>query len=223
MPKKFDEGLGRLKNKLLFMGALAERIIASTMTGLINWNATSFESVQSDEEKMDLLQREIDEETIRLISVYTPVASDLRFLLTVTRINSELERIADQAMNISFYSKQMMQCPPIRPLSDLGRMGEIGIAMLKDALDAFTSSSAEKAIEVMETDDQVDTLNDALFKDLMACLVSDPGKMKQVLELILTGRALERIADHAVSICEDVYYMAKGEDIRHVHKVRKTS
>lgn len=215
MPKQFDEALSELKSRILIMAATAERMIDDSIKAINNWDIKGFDSLDSAEDKMDAFQREIDEETIRLIGVYTPVAGDLRFLLMVTRINAELERIADQVMNISFYSQQMMKAKPIKPLVGIPNMAEKAQHMLKRAMDSFSGRSSEEAKEVIVYDDKVDRLHDQLFRELMTYVLGDPKTITQVLELILIARAYKHIADYAVSIAEDVVFMVEGEDIRH--------
>jgi phosphate transport system protein len=215
MPLQFDTDLNALTAKVLKMGALTERMIHDTTQTLVQWNIDLFAPVPENEDALDVLQREIDEETIRLISVYTPVAADLRLLLMVTRISSELERIGDQTMNIGFYAKEMLKQEPLKPLIDLPRMAELAMEMLRNALDAFTQRSCELALDVIKSDDTVDQLNDQLFRELMTYLLTEPKRMPQGLELVLTSRAFERIADHAVGIAEDVFFMVQGQDIRH--------
>ncbi len=215
MPLQFDTDLNALTGKVLKMGALTERMIHDTTETLVEWNIELFEPVLRNEEALDVLQRELDEETIRLISVYTPVASDLRLLLMVTRITSELERIGDQTMNIGFYAKELLKQPPLKPLIDLPRMAETAMEMLRGALDAFTQRSSELAVKVIKSDDTVDKLNDQIFRELMTYFLTDPKTVTQVLELVLISRAFERVADHAVGIAEDVFYMVQGRDIRH--------
>jgi len=216
MPRLFDNDLNRLRERLLAMGAMAERMIHHTVETVVKHDLNLFQPVRELEEKMDALQREIDEETIRLIGVYTPVASDLRLLLMTTRINAELERIGDQAMNIGFYTKNLLKEEPLKSVAGLPAMGETTQAMLRNALDAFTQRSDELALDVIKTDDRVDHMNDQIFRELLTYVLSDPQVISRVIELVLIARAIERIADHAVSIAQDVVYMVRGEDIRHV-------
>jgi len=216
MPKQFDHDQNALTEKVLKMGGLTERMIHDTTRILVEWDLGHFEAVAAAEETVDALQREIDEEMVRMISVYTPVASDLRTLLMVTRITAELERIGDQSMNICFYAKELLKQPPLRRLVTIPMMAEISMLMLRDALDAFTERASDLALKVVKTDDKVDRMNDQLFRELMTYVMSDPKTIKQVMELVLTSRAYERIADHAVSIAEDVVFMVRGRDIRHV-------
>ncbi len=217
MPKLFDNDLNTLIDGVLKMGAITERMIHDTTQTLVEWNIDLFASVPENEETLDTMQRELDEEIIRLIGVYTPVATDLRMLLMLTRIVSELERIGDQTMNIGFYAKQMVKQPPLKPLVDLPRMAEMATQMLRDALDAFTQRSSELAVKVIKSDDTVDKLNDQIFRELMTYMLQDPKTVTQAMEFVLTSRSYERIGDHAVGIAEDVFYLVEGRDIRHIH------
>ena len=216
MSKVFDAELDTLKRKLLTMGAMAEKMVRDTTAMLIERDLARFDPVAQAEEGMDALQREIDEDTVRLIGIFTPVAADLRGLLMTTRIAAELERIADKTVDIGFYAKTLFKEPPLKPLIDIPRMAEIAAAMLKDVLDAYTERSAEKALEVIQTDDDVDDLNDQLFRELMTHVQGDVKAVNRVLELVLIARSYERIGDHAVNIAEDVVYMVRGQDIRHL-------
>ncbi|MDD5521642.1 MAG: phosphate signaling complex protein PhoU [Kiritimatiellae bacterium] len=219
MSKQLDQDLNRLKEKLLTMAAIAEKMIHDTITTLVQWDPDIFQPVIQAEEKMDMLQREIDEDTVRMISVYTPVASDLRLLLMTTRITAELERIADKTMDIGFYTKTLFKEAPLKPLIDMPHMAELSMNMLKKAMDAYTEKSVEEALDVIKMDDKVDEIHDQLFRELMTYVLADPKSINRVLELVLIARSFERIGDHAVNISEDVYYMVKGLDIRHIKNI----
>jgi len=219
MRKQFDQDLNSLNEKLLTMAAMAEKMIHDILETLVEPDFKLFDSVKQAEDKMDMLQREIDEDTVRMISVYTPVAADLRLLLMSTKISAELERIGDKAMDIGFYAKTLLKEPPLKPLVDLPLMAEKAINMLKKALDAYTEKNSEKAIEVIRMDDQVDNLHDQLFRELMTYVLGDPKTINRVLELVLIARAFKRVGDHAVNISEDVFYMVKGQDIRHLKNI----
>ena len=215
MPIRFDEDLGRLKARLLSMGALAGEMIDDTLAALESGDLALFKPVIETEETLDGLQRQIDEETIRLIGVYTPVAADLRFLLMVTRINAELERIGDETMNISFYTKRLLKEAPLRLPDTIRRMGETVKTMLETTMRAFAQGSSELALEVVQTDDQVDDLNDETCKRIISGMRTDSVTPVPGLELVLIARAFERIGDQAENIAEDVYYLVEGRDIRH--------
>lgn len=219
MPRQFDSDLNRLRERLLVMAALTEQMIRDTIATITQRNLGLFEPVKQTEEKMDMLQREIDEETVRMISVYTPVASDLRLLLMSTRIAAELERIGDKTMDIGFYAKTLLKEQPLKPLVDLPRMAEIATVMLKQAIDSYTERSPEQAIEVIKKDDEVDALHDQLFRELMTYVLADARAINRVLELVLIARSFKRVADHAVNIAEDVFYMVRGMDIRHIKNI----
>jgi phosphate transport system protein len=216
--KRFDEDLGKLKENVLVMGALAEGMIRKTVVALIDRNVELIREVMEDEKRMDVFQREIDTETMRLIGIYTPVAGDLRVLLMVTRINAELERIGDQTVNIchSYENLRLLEEPPLKPLVDLPRMAAIAQEMLHRVLGAFVAGSAEESMAVIRTDDEVDRLNDHVFRELLTYMVKDSQNTERALGLMFTSRGFERIADHAVNIAEDVVYIVRGEDIRHV-------
>ncbi len=223
MRKQFDQDLKHLKERLLVMAATAEEMIRDTAAMLMAWDYSLFVPVETREPTLDALQREIDEEVIRLLAVYTPVATDLRLLLMTARINAELERIGDKTIDIGFYAKTMTREPPIKPLVDLPRMAELVIRMVRESLDAYVNCSCEQAQAVIERDDRVDELHDQIFRELMTYVLSDPTTIKRVLELVLIARSFERIADHAVNIAEDVIYMVKAEDVRHVKSLQLES
>jgi phosphate transport system protein len=212
MPKRFDEDLYKLKQDVLAMGAVAEGMIRKTMGVLVDRNPALVQEVLAAEDKVDAFQRSIDNETVRLIGVYTPVARDLRFLLMITRINAELERCADHAVSIchSYQKLNLLEEPPLKPLVDLPRMAGITEQMLHRALEAFLKGSEGDAEVVIQTDDQVDRLNDQIFRELVTYMLGDPRSISRSLGLILTAQAFERIADHAVNIAEDVVYIVRG-------------
>lgn len=213
--KKFEQELASLKQRVMEMGALAESMIAWASDSLIKRDRAIIAQVLAAEEKLDRLQVEIDSEAIRLITIYTPIAKDLRFLLMVVRINTELERIGDQAVNNCEYVEMFLSDPPPRPLNDLSSMTDITCGMVHDALQAFDQEDLQKARQVLKLDDAVDRLNALTFRDLLADRTDDPDVIKRCMSLILLARSLERIADHATNICEEVVYVVQGEDIRH--------
>jgi phosphate transport system protein len=215
MPKRFDNDLAQLKKHLLTMGAVAEEMIHHAITVLVERDEAFIADVEADEQRMDAFQRQVDEETVRLIAVYTPVATDLRFLLMATRINAELERIGDQTSNICRACRELLKEPPLKPLIDLPRMAGRAREMVREALNAFVEGSDARAIQVIKGDREVDVLYDQIFRELVTYMLSDPRNIARALGLILVAKAFERIGDHAVNIAEDVVYVVRGEDIRH--------
>jgi phosphate transport system protein len=215
MPKRFDHDLCALEDRLVHMGRMVEEMISNAQRGFSEWSLGPFSANLKIEDEIDSMQAEVDEETVRLIAIYTPVAVDLRHLLMITRINAELERVADQIINIGFYSKQMFRESAITPMSAIPRMAEMGRGMLREAMDSFKDEDKQGVIAVIKRDDEVDELHDRVFTELMAFAKANPSALKQTMELVLTARAFERIADHAVNIAEDVYFIIEGYDIRH--------
>ena len=213
--KKFELELDSLKNRLLEMGSVAERMVARASEALVRRDRAIVADVLADEAVLDRMQIQIDGEAVRLITVYTPTAKDLRFLLMVVRINTELERIGDQAVNNCEYVEMFLSDPPARPMHDLSRMTDIACEMVHGALAAFATEDVEMAKRVVALDDQVDALNRQTFTDLIADRTNDPELVKRSMSLILLARSIERIADHAENICEEVVFLVKGEDIRH--------
>ena len=211
--KQFQQELAQLKQRVLDMGSLAESMVADASRALIEGERATIQQVRTNEPKLDRLQVEIDREAIRLITIYTPVAKDLRFLLMIARINSELERIGDQAIDNCEYVELLTDPPP--PLNDLSNMSDIVLAMVHDALRAFRKEDAQAAEAVMKVDDQVDVLNARIFRELLEHPAADPAIRAQCMSLILVARSLERIADHATNICEEVFYLVEASDIRH--------
>ncbi|MBN2584938.1 MAG: phosphate signaling complex protein PhoU [Planctomycetes bacterium] len=218
MPKRFDDDLTKLKQQLLAMAALAEGMTRKTITVLVDRNSALIEEIEQDEKHMDAYQSQVDSETVRLIGVHTPVAGDLRVLLMITRINAELERVGDQAISVchACQNLKLLEEPPLKPLVDLPRMASVAEGMLHRAMAAFTTGSADECLAVIREDDQVDLLNDQIFRELLTYMANDVRTTTRALGLVLAARGFERIADHAVNIAEDVVYIVRGEDVRHL-------
>lgn len=212
--KKFDEELDALKRRLVEMGETGQRMIAQALNALVDRDASLIQSVFDAEATMNQLHVEIDNEAIRLLTIYTPVAADLRMLLMISRINSELERIGDQAVNMCDYVKLLVSEPELKPLVDLPRMAEMTSGMVRGSLEAFVDKDVDKATRIRNSDDAVDELNDSIFRELLE-FVDAPENTKRGVALILTARSLERIADHATNICEEVIFLVLGKDVRH--------
>ena len=213
--KKFEEELATLKRRIGDMGALAESMVAAASDALINAERTAVEQVRASEPKLDRFQIEIDREAIRLVTVYSPVAKDLRFLLMMLRINSELERIGDQAVDNCKYAELLPSSLPPTPLRELSEMSVMTLRMVHEALQAFEQEDIDKAQSVIGLDDQVDAMNAETFRHLLEQRATDPATVTRSIGLILAAQSLERIADHATNICEEVFYLVEGEDIRH--------
>jgi phosphate transport system protein len=213
--KKFEQELEQLKQRVLEMGAVAESMVGWASTALIQRDREGIQQVIEKEPMLDRFQVDIDAEVVRLITIYSPTAKDLRFLLMVTRITTDLERIGDQAVNTCEYVQLLLDRPASTSPRDLSGMSDITRGMVRDALQAFADEDTERAQRVFAADDGVDKLNGETFRDLLFDTCEDPQTINQSMTLILVARSLERIADHATNICEEVIYLVKGEDVRH--------
>ena len=211
--KRFDQELAALKQRMLDMGALAESMVNHSWHGVVERNQCSLEQVAADEPRLDRFQVDIDREAIRLIAIHAPVARDLRLLLMIARITSELERIGDQAVDNCEYARLLIEAPPSE--GNLATMAGVVRRMLNEALQTFRDEDAAKAQTVMQLDDQVDALYSAVFRELLDRGRDDAGGRAHSTGLILLARSLERIADHATNVCEEVFYLVEGADIRH--------
>lgn len=215
MDRHFDEELKELKEKLLSMGNLAEKMINQAMEGLVKREPALFTKIDEWENEMNFLHIEIDDCCLKLLALRQPTAADLRFITAGMKINSELERVGDQAVNISQNGAEYLKEPQLKPLIDIPQMANIASKMLQDGLDGFVRKDVELAKSVLERDDEVDGLKDQLFRELLTFMISDPATIKRALTLILIARNLERIGDHATNIAEDVIFMVLGKDVRH--------
>ena len=211
---RFEQELLHLKHRTLQMGAMAESMVAASSNNILHPERTVMRQVLTTEPDLDGMQIEIDREAIRLITIYSPAARDLRFLLMLVRINSELERIGDQAVNNCEYAELLLNQPPPEPLEELSLMSATSLEMTRGALQAFEAEDVRQARAVMERDDEIDAMNARLVRDVLCHKASDSEIAARSIALLI-GRSLERIADHATNICEEVFYMVKGEDIRH--------
>jgi phosphate transport system protein len=215
MERPFDEELKELKEKLLEMASRAEEQIALAVRGLKDRDEKMACQVLEREEAVNLLDIEIDEMAMRLLALRQPMAADLRFITSAMKIGSDLERIGDLAVNIAERTMDLLKAPQLKPLIDIPRMAEVAQEMVRDALSAFINDDDRLAKEVCERDDIVDQLNDQVFRELLTYMIQDSRTISRAVDLILVGRHLERIADHATNIAEDVIYMVRGKTIKH--------
>ncbi len=215
MERQFDEELKTLKERLLYMATLVEESIAMAIKGLKERNEDLAQEVLKREESVNLLDIEIDELCMRLFALRQPLASDLRFISSGMRIGIELERMGDLAVNIAERTLDLLKHPILKPLIDIPRMAALAQKMVRDSLTAFINGDEKLARSVCERDDEVDSLNDQILRELLTYMMQDPSTIGRAVGLILVGRHLERIADHATNIGEDVIYLVKGKTIKH--------
>ena len=213
----FEEELQTLKNRLLTMGALVEERAHQAIRALVNRSQESAEQIIASDKEVNDLQIDVDDRCLKLLATQTPLASDLRLITSAMKINSDLERIGDQAVNIAENVIKLLPQPPLKPLIDIPRMAEIAQQMTRDALDSFVKRDVVLARDVLRRDDEVDSLKDQVFRELLTYMMADPGTIQRALALILISRNLERIADHATNIAEDVIFLVEAKDVRHHH------
>jgi len=215
MERFFDNELRNLKQQLLDMGGHVEKSIELAIQGLIKREVSYFDEVHAVETRVNKFHIDIDEACLRLLARQAPMASDLRLVLAIIKINTDLERMADQSVNISHNGKHYISEPPLKPLEDLPKMATEVRAMVRQSLDAFYKGDMVAARKVVMADDSIDAFKNKIFRDLAEIMKKDPTSIERSLNLILIARNLERLGDHATNIAEDVIFVASGEDIRH--------
>jgi phosphate transport system protein len=217
----FESEMQALKNRLLNMGALVEERVHRSIQALMERNLGAAEEIARGDQDVNELQIEIDERCLRLFALQQPMASDLRLITAAMKINADLERIGDQAVNIAEQAIRVLAHPPLKSIVDLPRMAGIAERMTRESLDAFVRKDAELARSILKRDDEVDELKDHVFRVLLTYMMADPGTIERALGLILVSRHLERIADHATNIAEDVIFVVEAKDVRHHHEERQ--
>ncbi len=216
MERHFVHDLDELKERLLWMGGLAERAVHQAMEAVLEAQEEPAQRVLTEENAINELQIEIDDRVMHLLALQQLMAADLRLVLAVSRINNDLERIGDQAVNISEAALRIVRHPRVKPYVDLPRMSELAEEMVRDSLNAVVRRDVELARSVLTRDDQVDRLRDQIFRELLTYMMGDSSVVFPAFELILVAKNLERVGDHATNIAEDVIYMVEGHDIRHL-------
>ena len=219
--KKFDQELATLKQRVVDMGELAESMVTRATRLLSNPHQEQLQQeVREREERLDQMQLDIDHEAIRLLTIYGPVAGNLRFIMSVSRITAELERMGDHAVNMCETVRLMVSKAETVLFSEVRNMARAVGGMVHDALAAFHQEDSKLAQTTMAVDDLVDALNDEILRELLSDEIvrealTGPADIASALGQMLIARSLERIADQATNVCEEIVYMVKGADIRH--------
>lgn len=212
---RFHQLLDDLKQKLLVMGGMAEQAVERAIRAFQDRDTAACELVFRGEPAINAMEREVDELAVDLLAMQQPMAVDLRFIIACIKINSDLERVGDQAVNIAERVMDMVQYPGAELNVDIPRMAALSINMVRDALNAFLTADANVARSVLERDDVVDNLNREFFKVLDAAMTDGTEGRRCALDTLLVARNLERVADHATNIAEDVIFWVRGADVRH--------
>jgi phosphate transport system protein len=215
---RFQQSLDQLKENLLVMAGLAEQAIQRAIEAYRVRDLSICELVSRSEVAINRLERDIDQEALDLLAMEQPMAIDLRFILSVIKINADLERVGDAAKSISERVRNMEQMPAIPELPvDIPRMAALSAEMVRKSLQAFIDADPELARAVLTMDDAVDTMNRAAYRSLTKLMEEQSHVAPQALNALMICRALERVADHATNIAEDVIFWIQGADVRH-HK-----
>jgi len=213
MERHFEGNLQTVRERLLAMGSVAEAMIHKSVKALVDRDEALVQTVLAHEEEMDLLCIEIDDRCFTLLALQAPMASDLRFLVGGIKINSDLERIADQAVSIALRARSLITQPEVKPLIDIPRMARLAQDMVRKSLDAFVRRDPELARTVIEADDEVDGLRDQVFRELLTYMMEDPRNIGLCTHLLFGAKNIERIGDHSTNIAENVYYLVHGTTI----------
>jgi phosphate transport system protein len=220
--RHFIEELDELQKKLLEMGGLVESGVHNSVLSLMDHNEGLAQDVLRNEARINQMEIEVDDFAVGLMALYQPMARDLRFLTAAIKINADLERMGDLAVNIVERALSLIYQPPVKPLIDIPQMAKLVESMVRRSLDSFVKRDSELARAVLLSDDAVDELRDAIYHELIDFMERDPRTVSRSVDLMFVARNLERIADHATNIAEDVLYLVQGVDVRH-HAEARTS
>ena len=220
--RHFERDLEQLKAKLLEMSALVESAIYRSIQGVVEKNKGLAEQVLQNEARINQLEIEVDDMAIGLLALQAPLAADLRLVTAAIKINNDLERMGDLSVSIAQSAIALLREPVIQPLIDIPHIAGLAQSMVRKALDAFVNRDAELARSVLASDHAVDNMRTASYHELISFMEKNPEGISQALYLLSTVRNLERIADHATNIAEDVLYLVKGIDVRHHNEEKQT-
>jgi len=213
--RHFAEELDQLKHRLLTMGGLAEERVRLAVRGLVERDSSLLEQVIAGDVEVNRYHLEIDDRCFKLLALFQPMAGDLRTIVSAVKINSDLERVGDLAVNIAEAAQRYQSHAPVKPLMDIPRMADLAQTMLHEALDAFVSHDLACARRVLDRDDQLDDLKNQVFRELLTYMIGEPRTVEPGIDLILVSRHLERVGDHATNIAEDVIFIVNALDVRH--------
>jgi len=222
MRTRFQQGLDELREKLLKMGGMAEQAVDRACQAYRERDLSLCHRVLENESQINAAERDIDGVALDLLAMQQPMAIDLRFILAVVKINADLERVGDQAVNIAERVMDMMELPAAELPVDVPRMASAASAMVQRALESFIEGKAELAQAVLEMDNVVDRMRDEAFISLVRTMNQNPAVTRQALYALLIARNLERVADHATNIAEDVIFWVRGADVRHSFGIQST-
>jgi phosphate transport system protein len=221
--RHFDIEMNDLQNHLLDMASLVQEMIRAATGELSGKDSKQVEKVYSLEKKVNIQEIVIDDKCLKLIALNQPVGTDLRFITSAMRINSDLERIGDEAVNISRMAKDLIKYKELKPLEDIPKMVLAVENMVVESIKAFNTSDADLAFTILKKDDEVDKLRDKIIDDIKSIIINSSSSeiIQKAVDFIFIAKSIERIGDHATNICEDIIFMVHGKDVRHPRATNK--
>lgn len=226
MKRFFDAELESFRSHLVLMGETAVSLVRQAMQALLDGDLSLADQVAAADDELDKLEIKIDEEAVRYMNMRSPVATELRLIIVGMKASHDLERVGDESTNIVRRVARLSAEPPLKtdsdlnPYAELSRMTAIAVEMLRDALECFLQVDADKALGVCKRDAEVDAINKRLYREMTRIMIERPSAVVPALELMFVSKSLERIADHATNIAEEMIYLAKGQDVRHTEETK---
>ena len=221
MKRFFDAELETFRSQLILMGETAIEQVRTAIQALVEAKTGLAEQVIAADDKLDRLEVEIDNEAVRYMNLRAPIASELRLVIVGMKASHDLERVGDEATSIAKRAIKLSAEPPLKPYIDIPRMVSMALEMLRDALDCFLQVDEAKAVAVCKRDAEVDDLNRQLYRELTSFMIERPETISRAIELMFISKSIERIADHATNIAEEMIYLSQGKDVWHTEEVKK--
>ncbi len=223
MKRFFDTELETFRSNLILMGETSIRQVRDAVKALVEGDIALADRVIAADDEIDNLEVKIDDEAMRYMNLRAPIATELRLVIVGMKASHDLERVGDEATSIAKRAVKLAAEPQLKPYIDLPRMAGIALEMLRDALDCFLNGDTEKAIAVVHRDAEVDAINKQLYRELSSFMIEKPDTISRALELMFISKSIERIADHATNIAEEMVYLAQAKDIRHREELKKSN
>jgi phosphate transport system protein len=222
MKRFFDTELETFRSHLLMMGEKSMEQVRLALKALVEGNIALADQVIAADDEIDQLEMSIDDEAIRYMNLRAPIATELRLVIVGMKASHDLERVGDEATSIAKRAVRLAAEPPLKPYVDIPRMANIALEMLRDALDCFLHGDEAKAMAVVRRDSEVDSINKQLYRELTSYMIERPQSISRALELMFISKSIERIADHATNIAEEMVFLAHAKDIRHSDELKKS-
>jgi phosphate transport system protein len=222
MKRFFDSELETFRSHLLLMGEKSMEQVRQALKALVEGNIALADQVIAADDEIDQLEMSIDDEAIRYMNLRAPIATELRLVIVGMKASHDLERVGDEATSIAKRAVKLAAEPPLKPYVDIPRMANIALEMLRDALDCFLHGDEQKAMAVVRRDSEVDSINKQLYRELTSYMIERPQSISRALELMFISKSIERIADHATNIAEEMVFLAHAKDIRHSDELKKS-